>query len=186
MYRTSIIITLIAASLSFGCNKSNSGGGSTSADGKVTPLICMAKALQFYASGGDTFKEPGFGVSTTRVPPGYGGTQKEDNVLIFVSDTVNNDKGEKFTRTIKGEFPISWLNVQSSGYEKLVSELKTFGDFFDNSAKRGNDSAKNPLNKAPEDDKCYYGSLTINGVQGSMLNCGEAPHFHMQSMPATM
>jgi hypothetical protein len=168
-----------------------------SACDKVNPLKpkqkamgdCLFEAIDFYAKGGNVFKDSGCNVTTNSfngnctagnffIPVGVSKEQEDKCVTIIAHDIYNN-----FDRSLTIVIPAKWLTTDRSQMSGLGDEFNSLVSCLESPSQ--DEQAKNPLMKENEQAKkehCNEMSLRINDVPGFTLKSNKAPHFSFTAM----
>ena len=150
-------------------------------------------AIDFYAKGGETFKESGCNITTNSfngictasdsfmpvsMSPSDSRAAEEKCVTITAHDSTNT-ADRSFTTTI----PAKWLTTDKSQLVTLDEDFKFLLVCLESPSE--DEKAKNPLlkeNEQAKKDHCHEMSLRINDVPGFSMKSNKAPHFSFTAM----
>lgn len=153
---------------------------------------CLFAAIEFYAQGGDVFKDGGCNVTTDSFngncttnqnfnfifPEKASQEPEEKCVTIAAHDVYNN-----FDRSLTTTIPAKWLTTDKSQISTLVDEFNSLLVCLEPPSQ--DEKAKNPLMKKNEQAKkehCHETSLRVNDVPGFTIKSNKAPHFAFTAM----
>jgi len=185
--RRGIILFLLACVIVSACGQRESA---SSKNKQNKPLgDCLFAAINYYATGGDNFKDEGCNVST-KIFNGvcvqkslytFGFNQNmpgEKCVSIVVEDVFNN-----FNRSITATFPASWLTTDK---EKLSILLEEFNYLLVCLEPPSDDEkSKSPLLKEEDEIRrkhCNSYFLKVNDIPGTGIESNKAPHLLFEAL----
>jgi hypothetical protein len=151
---------------------------------------CLFSAVNFYAQGGEIFKENGCNVTTNS----YDGVCTARETVYKITSTTKNaeekcaviisyDSTKTADRRLSAVFPAKWLTTDRAKLDTLKDEFNALLSCLESPSK--DEAAKNPVlkeNVKAETDHCHAISLRINDVPGFTQESSKAPHLSFRAM----